>query len=157
MPKTFLTALVWIMIELLKYNIYQPIIIESFEKRKGIQLLLLSHHNCFSILSNTSLAVPLVLLCVLFSHCRLCQVVLTRISSGCITDIINVDRVYQVKLEILYSILPSLFNNSQNSLQERSGQVMCLTACKVRHSSCEWAQCWLQLGGLLFVQFEFWI
>ena len=55
------------MIELLKYDIYQPIIIERFERRKRIQLLLLSYHNCFSILSNTSLAVPLVLLCVLLA------------------------------------------------------------------------------------------
>ncbi len=76
MPKTFLIVSEEIMFELLKQNIYQPTITKRFERRKRIQLLLLSYHNCFSILSNTSLPVPLVLLCVLFSHCRLCQVVL---------------------------------------------------------------------------------
>jgi hypothetical protein len=35
--------------------------------------------------------------------------------------------VYQVELEILYCIIPSLSHNSQNSLQERSGQVLYLT------------------------------
>jgi hypothetical protein len=49
----------------------------------------------------------------------------------------KVDKVYQVELEILYSILPSLLSNSQKSLQEGSGQVLTLTACKVGNSSCE--------------------
>ena len=40
------------------------------------------------------------------------------------------DRVYQEELEILYSILPSLLHNSQNSHQERSGKVLYLTVCK---------------------------
>ena len=39
------------------------------------------------------------------------------------------DRVYQIELEILYSVLPSLLNNSQNSFQELSGKVLYLTAC----------------------------
>ena len=47
------------------------------------------------------------------------------------------DKLYQVELEILYCIIPSLLNNTQNSLQERSGQVLNLTACKVSNSSCE--------------------
>ena len=33
------------------------------------------------------------------------------------------ERVYQVELEILYFMLPSLLNNSQNSFQELSGKV----------------------------------
>jgi len=45
--------------------------------------------------------------------------------------------VYQVDLEILYCIIPSLSHNSQNSLQEASGQVLYMTACKVSNSSCE--------------------
>jgi hypothetical protein len=45
-----------------------------------------------------------------------------------------VDKVYQVELEILYSILPSLLSNSQKSLQEGFGQVLTLTACKVGNS-----------------------
>ncbi len=51
----------------------------------------------------------------------------------------KVDKVYQVELEILYSMLPSLLSNSQKSLQlqEGSGQVLTLTACKVGNSSCE--------------------
>jgi hypothetical protein len=59
-----------------------------------------------------------------------------------ITDMIRiyngykkVDRVYQVELEILYFMLPSLLNNSENSLQEPSGQVLYLTACKVSNST----------------------
>jgi hypothetical protein len=38
----------------------------------------------------------------------------------------KVDSVYKVELEILYSILPSLLNNSQNSHQERSGKAAVL-------------------------------
>jgi hypothetical protein len=38
--------------------------------------------------------------------------------------------MYQVELEILYFMLPSLLNNFQNSLQERSGQVQYFTANK---------------------------
>ncbi len=41
------------------------------------------------------------------------------------------DRVYQIELEILYSLLPSLLNNSRNSFQELSGKVLYLTASKV--------------------------
>jgi hypothetical protein len=44
------------------------------------------------------------------------------------------DEGNQVELEILYFMLPSLLNNSQNSLQEGSGQVLSLTACKVGNS-----------------------
>ena len=51
-------------------------------------------------------------------------------------DIQKVDSVYKVELEILYSILPSLLNNSQNSRQERTGKVLYLTVCKVRNSRC---------------------
>jgi hypothetical protein len=39
------------------------------------------------------------------------------------------DRAYQVELEILYFMLPSLLNNSKNSPQERSGQVQYLMVC----------------------------
>ncbi len=39
--------------------------------------------------------------------------------------------MHQVELEIVYCIIPSLSHNSQNLLQERSGQVLYLTACKV--------------------------
>jgi hypothetical protein len=38
--------------------------------------------------------------------------------------------VYQVELESVYFMQPSLSNNSQNSLQECSGQVLYYTACK---------------------------
>ncbi len=41
------------------------------------------------------------------------------------------DMVYQIELEILYSLLPSLLNNSQNSFQKLSGKVLYLTASKV--------------------------
>jgi hypothetical protein len=41
----------------------------------------------------------------------------------------KVDIEYQVQLEIIYSILPSLLYNSQNSRQERSGKVLYLTVC----------------------------
>ena len=51
----------------------------------------------------------------------------------------KVDKVYQIELEILYSVLPSLLNNSQNSFQELSGKVLYLTACIVTKSSYEWA------------------
>jgi hypothetical protein len=47
--------------------------------------------------------------------------------------------MYQAELEVLYSILPSILNNSQNSFQELSGKVLYLTACKVSKSSSEWA------------------
>ncbi len=40
------------------------------------------------------------------------------------------DRVYHVELEIIYFMLPSLLNNSQNSFQELSGKVLYLTAQK---------------------------
>ena len=47
--------------------------------------------------------------------------------------------VYNIELEILYSVLPSLLNNSQNSFQELSGKVLYLTAYIVTKSSYEWA------------------
>jgi hypothetical protein len=45
--------------------------------------------------------------------------------------------MHQVELEILYCIKPSLKKNSHNSLQERSGQVLYLRACKVSNSRYE--------------------
>ncbi len=48
----------------------------------------------------------------------------------------KVAMVYEVELEVLYFMLPSLSNNSENSLQERSGQVLYLTGCKVSNRSC---------------------
>jgi hypothetical protein len=58
------------------------------------------------------------------------------------------DIVYQVDLEILYCIIPSLSHNTQNSLQEGSGQVLYLTARKVSNSSCEWLSVDCNLEGL---------
>ncbi len=47
------------------------------------------------------------------------------------------DIIYQVEHEIIYSILPSLLHNSQNSRQERSGKVLYLTVCKGAKSEIE--------------------
>jgi hypothetical protein len=58
----------------------------------------------------------------------------------------KVDRVYQVELEILYSVLPSPLNNSQNSIQGSIRNAAISIVGKVSPScfySCEWAKCWL--------------
>ena len=64
------------------------------------------------------------------------------------------DRVYQVELEIVYFMQPSLLNNSQNSLQGCTTRLAKSVIVIVVVSELS-VDCNLELGGVIFVRFGF--